>query len=91
MIGADFSVILTAVEKVCLNFGKENETPVDRMDSKQARALYKRGHFGKGSMLPKVEAGIWAARRNPACKTIITSIEKLFDGMRGITGTLIEH
>ena len=41
-------------------------------------------------MLPKVEAGIWAAAQNPACRTIITSIEKLSDGFAGITGTLIE-
>jgi len=91
MIGADYLVILTAVEKVLLNFGKENETPLDRMDIRQARRYIEEGHFGKGSMLPKVEAGIWAAERNPACKTFITSIERLSDGMRGITGTLIEH
>ncbi len=91
MMGADFLVILTAVEKVSLNFGKENEKPLDRMTIKEAKKYIAEGHFGKGSMLPKVEAGIWAATQNPSCRTIITSIEKLSDGMRGITGTVIEQ
>jgi carbamate kinase len=91
MINADYLVILTAVEKVFLHYGMENETTVDRMNIAQAKRYIEEGHFGKGSMLPKVEAGIWAATQNPACKTIITSIERLSDGFNGITGTLIEY
>lgn len=91
MTGADFLVILTAVERVSLNYGRENETPLNRMTVEEAKKYIAEGHFGKGSMLPKVEAGIWAATQNPACRTIITSIEKLSDGMKGITGTIIEQ
>jgi carbamate kinase len=91
MLQADYLVILTAVEKVFLNYGKENEQALGRMNIEEAEAYIRAGHFGKGSMLPKVEAGIWVARQNPACKTIITSIEKLSEGFKGITGTVIEH
>lgn len=90
LIHADYLVILTAVEKVALNYGKENERLLDRMNVEQARQYIGEGHFGKGSMLPKVEAAIQAAAQNPQCKTLITSIEKLADGFKGKTGTLIE-
>lgn len=90
LIRADYLVILTAVEKVALNYGKENEQLLDHMTVEQAKQYIREGHFGKGSMLPKVEAAIQAATQNPKCKTLITSIEKLAEGFRGKTGTIIE-
>jgi carbamate kinase len=90
LIRADYLVILTAVEKVALNYGKENEQLLDHMTVEQAKQYIREGHFGKGSMLPKVEAAIEAVAQNPKCKTIITSIEKLAEGFKGSTGTLIE-
>ncbi len=89
LIGADHLVILTAVEKVALNYGKPDEVLLDRMDIAQAKEYIAQGHFGKGSMLPKVEAGIQAASQNPSCRAVITSIEKLADGFNGLTGTVI--
>ena len=56
LIHADYFVILTAVEKVYLNFGKADEKPLDNITCKQAKQYIKEGHFGKGSMLPKIEA-----------------------------------
>ncbi|MGE5496153.1 MAG: carbamate kinase [Burkholderiales bacterium] len=90
LIHADYLVILTAVEKVALNYGKPNEILLDRMNIDEARRYMAEGHFGKGSMQPKVEAAILAATQNPNCRTLITSIEKLADGFKGITGTVIE-
>ncbi len=90
LIHADYLVILTAVEKVALNYGKPNEILLDRMNIEEARQYMEEGHFGKGSMQPKVEAAILAATQNPNCRTLITSIEKLADGFKGITGTVIE-
>jgi carbamate kinase len=90
LIHADYLVILTAVEKVALNYGKPNEILLDRMNIEEARQYMEEGHFGKGSMQPKVEAAILAATQNPNCRTLITSIEKLADGFKGITGTIIE-
>lgn len=90
LIHADYLIILTAVEKVALNYGKPNEILLDRMNIDEARRYMAEGHFGKGSMQPKVEAAILAATQNPDCRTLITSIEKLADGFKGITGTVIE-
>lgn len=90
LIHADYLVILAAVEKVALNYGKPNEILLDRMNIDEARRYMAEGHFGKGSMQPKVEAAVLAATQNPKCRTLITSIEKLADGFKGITGTVIE-
>ncbi|MCP5748868.1 carbamate kinase, partial [Klebsiella pneumoniae] len=56
MIDADMLIILTAVEKVAINFGKENEQWLDRLSLSDAERFIEEGHFAKGSMLPKVEA-----------------------------------
>ncbi len=62
MIDADMLIILTAVEKVAINFGKENEQWLDRLSLSDAERFIEEGHFAKGSMLPKVEAAASFAR-----------------------------
>ncbi len=57
-IGADMLIIATAVEKVCLNFGKPNEKKLDRVSVKELKKYAEEGHFKPGSMLPKVQACI---------------------------------
>lgn len=89
LIDADYFVILTAVEKVAINYGKENQKWLDSMNTKQAKKYIAQGHFGQGSMLPKVEAALQVVSENPNCKTLITSLEKLTDGLNGLTGTTI--
>ena len=90
LIGADYFVILTAVEKVALNFGKDNEQWLDRLSCQQAQKYIEEGHFGKGSMLPKVKAAMRVVEEKPMCKALITSLEGLTDGLEGKTGTVIE-
>ena len=90
LIDADYFVILTAVEKVALNFGKDNEQWLDRLTCEQAKKYIKEGHFGKGSMLPKVRAAMRVVMEKPMCKVLITSLEGLTDGLEGKTGTMIE-
>jgi carbamate kinase len=89
LIGADYFVILTAVEKVALNFGKENEQWLDRLTLDEAQKYIDEGHFGKGSMLPKVKAAMQVVQDKPSCRTLITSLDKLMDGLAGKTGTTI--
>jgi carbamate kinase len=89
LIDADYFVILTAVEKVALNYGKENERWLSRMTLKEAQGYLEEGHFGKGSMLPKVKAAMRVVREKPSCKALITSLDKLKDGLEGRTGTVI--
>jgi len=89
LIDADYFVILTAVEKVALNFGKENEQWLDRLTLAEAQRYIDEGHFGKGSMLPKVKAAMRVVQDKPSCTALITSLDKLMDGLAGRTGTVI--
>lgn len=76
---ADLFVILTGVENVAINFGKENEQQLKQVTIKQLEEYIKQGQFEPGSMLPKVEAAIQYVKAKPANKAIITSLEKLSD------------
>ncbi len=90
LIDADYFVILTAVEKVALNYGKENEQWLDHLTLSEAQKYIDEGHFGKGSMLPKVKAAMRVVQGKPSCRALITSLDKLMDGLQGRTGTVIE-
>ena len=57
-LGADFLVILTAVEKVAINWGKENQEWLSDLTVEQAKEYIAQEQFAKGSMLPKVEAAV---------------------------------
>jgi carbamate kinase len=89
LMDADYLIILTAVEKVALNFGEINETWLSNISTKEAKQYVKEKHFAKGSMLEKVEAAIGFAESKPGRKALITSLEKAKDGIKGRTGTLI--
>lgn len=87
--GADMLVILTAVEKVCVNFGKPDQEALSSMTVEEARKHIADGQFAPGSMLPKVEACIDFVLAHPEGKALITSLECAAAGLRGETGTVI--
>ena len=86
---ADMLVILTAVEKVCVNFGKPDQAQIDTMTIAEAEEYIAQGRFAPGSMLPKVEACIEYVRAFPEGKALITSLECAAAGIEGKTGTVI--
>ena len=86
---ADMLVILTAVEKVSINFNKPNQIDLDEMSLEQAEKYIEEGHFAKGSMLPKVESCIDYLEKMITGKALITSLEKAKDALQGKTGTVI--
>jgi len=88
-IDADYLVILTAVEKVAVNFGKENQEWLSELSTKEAREYIAKGQFAKGSMLPKIEAALRFAESGEGRKTLITLLDKAADGIAGKTGTVI--
>lgn len=88
-IHADILVILTAVEKVYINFNKPDQQAIDAMTTQEARTYIGQGQFAPGSMLPKVEACIKFVEAHPKGKAIITSLGHAAEGLRGETGTLI--
>ncbi len=86
-LDADMLVILTAVERIALNFGRENERWLDAVTPEEAEAYIREGHFAPGSMLPKVEAAAMFARSKPGRTALITLLDKARDGIAGRTGT----
>lgn len=89
LIDADFLIILTAVEKVALNFGTEDETWLEKVSVSEMERYCEEGHFAPGSMLPKVEAALQFAASAPGRTALITSLARASAGIRGETGTSI--
>ena len=88
-LDADMLIILTAVEKVAVNFNKPNQKWLDSLTPEEARAYMAEGQFAPGSMLPKVEAAVKFAESRPGRTALITLLEKARDGIEGKTGTRI--
>ncbi|MCZ7392671.1 MAG: carbamate kinase [Candidatus Methanoperedens sp.] len=87
-IGAGTFLILTDVEKVALNFGKENQLDLDEITVKDAKRYIKEGHFGKGSMEPKVVAAVRFIKSGGEV-AIISSLEKALAALEGKAGTRV--
>lgn len=88
-LGADHLVILTAVEKVAVNWGKENQEWLSDLTVEQAKEYIAQEQFAKGSMLPKVEAAIRFAESGEGRHALITLLDKAAAGIAGETGTVI--
>ena len=91
LLDADLLVILTAVEKVAVNFGKPDQKGLDALTPAEAREYIAQGQFAPGSMLPKVEAAVRFAESKPGRAALITLLEKAKDGIEGRTGTRISQ
>ncbi|MDR2183978.1 MAG: carbamate kinase [Clostridiales bacterium] len=89
LIDADVLVILTAVDRVKINFNKPDEKSLDTLTVAQAQKYADEGHFAKGSMLPKVQAAIKFARGGGGRKAIIGSLEQAAAAIAGQSGTTI--
>ena len=89
ILDADYLIILTAVEQVAINFGKENEQWLSTLTINEAEKYIEEGHFAPGSMLPKVKAAISFAESKEGRKALVTSLEKASAGIAGQTGTRI--
>ncbi|MDR1873892.1 MAG: carbamate kinase [Synergistaceae bacterium] len=88
-IGVDFLLILTEVDRVCVNFNRPDQRELSHITVAEAIKYLNEGHFAPGSMLPKVTAAIKFARRFPGKKAIITSLFKAVDALEGRAGTVI--
>ena len=87
LVHADALVILTAVDRVSINWGKPNQTALESMTCEEAERYCKEGHFAPGSMLPKVQAAMSFARTGG--EAIIASLENAAAALRGESGTKI--
>lgn len=88
-LDADCLIILTAVEKAAINYGKENQKWLDDVKVEEMKMYVEEGHFAPGSMKPKVEAAIEFAESKEGRYALITLLERAKDGIAGKTGTRI--
>ena len=89
LIDADMLIILTAVEKVAVNFKKPDEKWLSQMTVEEAEKYSAEGQFAPGSMLPKVQACIQFAQSKKGRVALITSLDKALQALNGETGTRI--
>ena len=89
-VDADVLIILTAIEKAAINYGKENQQWLEHITVEEAQKHIDNGEFAAGSMKPKMEAAVAFAKSKPGRKAIITQLEKSREGIEGKTGTHIE-
>ena len=75
-LDADMLVILTSVDKVCLNFGKEDETKLDTLSVADAKKYLAEGQFEEGTMAPKIEAAIDFIGESAIRSVLITKLNK---------------
>lgn len=85
---ADMLVILTAVERVSINYRKADQHDLESMTAAEARDYIAAGHFAPGSMLPKVESCLLFVEATGA-PALITSLERAREALQGTTGTRI--
>ena len=90
-LGADMLIILTAVEKVAVNFNKPDQKWLDELTPAQARQYIDENQFAPGSMLPKVQAAVKFAESKPGRTALITLLEKAREGIAGKTGTAVHQ
>ncbi len=88
-LDAEYLVILTAVEKVAIRFGKLDQQWLSELTVEEAKKYIAEGEFPAGSMLPKIEAAVQFAESKKGRKTLITQLEKAAEGIERKTGTVI--
>ena len=89
LLDADYLFILTAVERVAINFNKPDQKELDHLTIEEANEYIKAGHFAAGSMLPKIQAAMKFAESKEGRKAVIAALEKAKEAMNGNSGTTI--
>ncbi|EFI42296.1 MULTISPECIES: carbamate kinase [Peptoniphilus] len=89
-VNADMLVILTAVDRVAINFNKPNQESLAEMTIEEAKKYIAEGHFAPGSMLPKVEACLDFVEKTSNGVALITSLQKAKAALNGETGTILK-
>ena len=90
LLDADMLVILTSVDKVCLNYGKEDEVKLDTLSLADAKKYLAAGEFGEGTMAPKIEAAIDFIGESAIRSVLVTKLNKEAGEITGGLGPLIK-
>lgn len=89
LVDADYLFILTAVDRVMINYNQPNQKSLEKINVEEARQYIQEGHFAPGSMLPKVEAAISFVENNSNKTSVIAALEKAKAALRNESGTKI--
>ncbi len=89
LLQADVLLILTAVDRVAINFGKADQKDLEEISIEEAEKYLKEGQFGAGSMEPKIRAALGFVKSNKGAKAIIGSLENARGAIKGTSGTTI--
>ncbi|KXO16888.1 carbamate kinase [Clostridiales bacterium KA00134] len=90
LVDADILIILTAIEKVAIKFGRPNQEFLSEISPKKAEEYLRAEEFAEGSMKPKIEAALEFVKSKNGRQALITSLEKALEGLEGKTGTWIK-
>ncbi len=90
-VDADVLMILTDVDCVSLDYGKENARPVSQMSAAEAASYLEEGQFGASDMAPKIQAAVDFIRAGKGRTAIITTQALAKDAMAGLAGTRIHE
>ena len=90
LINADYLVILTAVNNVCINFNKPNQKKLEKVTSTELNKYLEEGHFAKGSMYPKVQACLNFVKSGDNKTAIIASLDNAKEAFKEKAGTIIK-
>ena len=86
---ADELIILTSVDQVKINLGRDNEEALGEISVENAKKYMEEGHFGEYNMLPKLSASVSFIEKGEGRSALITSFDKLGEALKGKTGTMI--
>ena len=89
LIDADYLVILTAVNNVCLNYKQENEIVLKDVKKGDLARYLEEGHFAKGIMYPKVQAVLNFLKDNNKV-AVIASLDNATEAFKLKAGTIIK-
>ena len=89
-LDADQLIIITSVPNVYSGFGTSSQRTISELNVAKAKEMIEAGEFGKGTMLPKIEAAIAFLEKNPEGSVLITSLQSVSDAIKGKSGTLIK-
>ncbi|TCJ04698.1 carbamate kinase [Cytobacillus praedii] len=91
LVKADYLIILTGVDYVFINYGKENQKKLEDVTLTELKEYINQNQFAAGSMLPKVEAVVNFLENSPNAKAVITSLDNIANLKDELTGTVVKN
>ena len=90
LVEADYLVILTAIDNVCINYKQPDEIKLKEVSLNQIKEYMKGDYFAKGSMYPKVNACVKFLSNCPGKTAIIAALENAALAFEEKSGTIIK-